>query len=411
VDIITICLQQFKNMPEVVKTLPNTERVHHPYSPSSLQSLEACPCYRGTGDSSHERTIAGTIGHGVVETRQDDNRLSDEDAVAAAECLDFYDQRKIIAWEKWKADTMLSSEPVSSKLIEHQEEYLPIDDCVFDDAVATTAGYVDRDFLTPDEEYCEMFDWKFGLWPVEDAENNLQGLAYGLGRFRKHPKLRLLRFWFKQPLLGHISHVDITPDMIAKIYLRIQVVVARARKARADNDYKMARPHSPTCNFCANIGECPAVAGFALKVARKFHPLEFPASIEFSAILDPRNTKLALSLAATLKVWSEGFKRVLTNRILRGDAELPAGYKIQENSGKRQVLDQAALRKAALVFITEDQWNSTLEPTFGAIEDLIMEGAARGDSRRRETRRQIFVSPRCCGGNRKNTKTNSRLKG
>src|SRR6187551_3557979 len=72
----------------------DAERVHHSYSPSSLQSLEACPCYRNKQEVVlHERCIAGTKAHNVTETGEDDKELSDEDAVAAAECMDFYARR------------------------------------------------------------------------------------------------------------------------------------------------------------------------------------------------------------------------------------------------------------------------------------------------------------------------------
>src|SRR6266705_1203291 len=67
-------------------------RTHHPYSPSTLQSLEACPCYQSR-ENKHARTIIGTISHNVAETGVDDARLDDDDAAAVAECLDFYEQR------------------------------------------------------------------------------------------------------------------------------------------------------------------------------------------------------------------------------------------------------------------------------------------------------------------------------
>src|SRR5579862_4583227 len=68
-------------------------RKHHPYSPSTLQNTEACPCYQSR-DSQHERSIAGTLAHEVVETGDDKHELSDEDAMAAAECIEFRENRK-----------------------------------------------------------------------------------------------------------------------------------------------------------------------------------------------------------------------------------------------------------------------------------------------------------------------------
>src|SRR5688572_24995158 len=71
-------------------TTLSEERVHHPYSPSTLQSIEACPCYKSR-PSQHVRTIIGTLAHKATETRRDDDRLDDDDASAVAQCLDFYD--------------------------------------------------------------------------------------------------------------------------------------------------------------------------------------------------------------------------------------------------------------------------------------------------------------------------------
>jgi hypothetical protein len=45
---------------------------------------------------------------------------------------------------------------------------------------------------------------------------------------------------------------------------------------------------------------------------------------------------------------------------------------------KREIVDQAKLKTVALRYITDAEWQSTLDTSFGAIEDLISEKAPRG---------------------------------
>ena len=368
------------------------DRPHHPYSPSTLQNREWCPCYEGDKQRKvHQRATAGTRAHGVVETGEDDARISDEDAVAAAECMDFVEQRRrIMDAESKEAQAAAEDEarrtetdpPLADEyhVLELKEVYLGVDDKVFEDCEATTAGYVDRVLLNCDGTYAEMFDWKFGMWPVEDADENLQGISYTLGLFRKFPTLKKVRFFFKQPLLGVTSDHIFSREDDPALYLRVQTVVARAReakKAKAVNDWTMANPAVPVCNFCSELGRCTKVAALAVKVGQKFHPISVPEDITPSMVQDPAQTSLGLRLASVLKIWCDAFRKQVTDRVIRGDAPLPEGQRIQEMS-KREIVDQDKLHQAALRYLTEQEWQTTLDTSFGAIEDLISERAPRG---------------------------------
>src|SRR6266581_7853883 len=196
------------------------ERPHHPYSPSSLQSLEACPHYKSR-DSKHIRTIAGTLAHKATETREDNDELSDDDALHVAACLDFYDKRKAIledeaneAFSAEHLDCFNNDVPAPNehdfKISEGTETYLKVDDLIFPDCVSTTAGYVDRWLVSWDGKYAELIDWKFGQWPVEEASNNLQGMAYAMGLFRKFPSLEVVHVFFKQPLIDFLTEHEFT---------------------------------------------------------------------------------------------------------------------------------------------------------------------------------------------------------
>jgi hypothetical protein len=295
-------------------------RKHHPYSPSTLQALEACPCYMSRTDVVHIRAIKGTIAHNVVEKRVDDARLDDDDAIAAAECIEFYDRRLTLA-RRLETET--------AKVIELKESYLPIDNVTWmengEEVRGTTSGYIDAAIIAPDRAYAEIFDWKMGLWSVEQVENNLQGLAYALGLMRAYPTLHSVRFFFVQPRTKGVTGHVVTRAELPQLYLRIQIIVEKARAARAAGHFESARPMVPNCNFCSRIGDCTKVTGFACKVGRKFHPLGIPENVTPSVLQDPSQTKLGMELASVMATWAAAFRSQVNDRVIRGGQPVPDG--------------------------------------------------------------------------------------
>jgi len=383
-------------MSAAVTPTATEERAHHPYSPSSLQPTEVCPHYKSKS-STHIRTIIGTISHKVTETREDDARLSDEDAAAAAECLDFYDGRVRLAidarTEAVKAlaatldgaddhETFQIAHERTPQIIELTETYLPIDDLKYEDAEATTAGFVDRVLITHDRTYAELFDWKFGMWPVEKAENNLQGIAYVLGLFRRYASLRGARFFFKQPNTNVITNHYFARETVAKNYLRIMAVVERARKARqlaTKGDWSMANPTIPNCLFCANIADCTKVLDIAFVLGKKFDPLKIPDDITPTKVHNARDTKHGLALAAVMAVWAAAYRGRITDRVVRRDADVPDGFTLATGS-KRSVTDVKKLREVSQQYLTKEEYDALLsqEPPFGTLEKAIENKAQRG---------------------------------
>ena len=352
------------------ESLKAEERQHHPYGGSQLQSLEVCPHFKSR-ESKHARTIAGTLAHKVVETREDNLDLGDDDAAAAAECLDFVEKRRQV----------LLAEYPGCQLQEIQEIYLPIDDLIFDDCTATSAGWVDKGFVVIQNGvvvHAELYDWKFGKWPVEKAENNLQGFQYTLGLFKKYPTLPQVHFFFRQPLIGYNTDALISRERIAELYLRIQVVVARARSARKSNDFSAANPHVPVCNFCDHIAACPKVREFACVIGKKFDPVSVPQDITPTTVMSPEQTVVALNLAQVVKVWADAFRKRVHERVLRGDAELPPGYAIEFKRAARKIVNKDVFKQVALQYVSEDELNKVADWGFGDVEEIVSSKAPRG---------------------------------
>lgn len=373
-------------------TILAEERPHHDYSPSTLQSLEACPCYQSKqSDTPHPRTVIGTLSHGVTETGEDNPELGDEDASKVVECIEFFERRKQIMEENRERHARLHIEDEVPPIEVLRETYLPIDDRVFTDLLmppygepgeprtvqGTTAGYIDCALIDHTNAYAEVMDWKFGRWPVEQADNNLQGIAYALGMFKRYPKLKKVKYYFKQPNLDYITDHTITREDVDALYLRIQVVVAKARAARQAGDFKTARAYVPACNFCKHIAVCPVVTDFVCKVGSKFSPLDIPPDITPSLVHSLADTKLGFQLAAVVEVWAQAFRSAVTSRVVRRAAEPPEGYKL-ESREPREIADPIKYREIALRYLTEDEYTTTLKAAFGSVETLIANKAPRG---------------------------------
>lgn len=384
------------------KLIETQTRAHHPYSPSSLQSIEACPLFRSRQNvKEHARTTAGTRAHNSADTETDDERLSDEDAAAVAECLDYVAKlkddfilvakTKRLELEAVKCEggtrVQFSPQDFEGKVLEINEPYLPIDDLIFPDCTSTTAGYADKLIFSWDCKHVHVADYKFGLWPVTEAATNLQGLAYALGVFKKWKTVEQVTIHFLQPLLGKITVATIYRKDIPEHYFRICAVVAKARVAREQlarelaagqtPTYEQAQCWAPVCSFCDHLGKCTKALGVAIKVGQKFYPLDIPENITPTAVLDPHNTELAMRLSMTVAAWAKAFRTTITDRVLRGDADVPAGFKIVSQS-KRELVDMEGYRKLAIKIIGAKAFAETLQTTFGAVEDLIAEKAPRG---------------------------------
>jgi Protein of unknown function (DUF2800) len=369
--------------PPVPPPTPEPERPHHPYSPSQLNSLEACPCYKSSNSgSTHERTIAGTKSHAMVEKGVDDSSVGDEDAAAVAECMDFVEHRKRLAedaFAKAKGGWGGAVPPAGDvATFEFAEEYLPIDNLIFPDAQSTTAGYPDRVLVNWDMTYAEIFDWKFGRWPVEAAIENLQGWAYALGMFHKIPSLTAVRVFFRQPNIQLYSDGLFQRADIPKMYLRIKTVVARAREARLSATFETANPQTPVCLFCGNLGTCPKVLPLALKVGKKFHPIEIPDDVTPTGVA--KDVDMLLKLSAVLSVWCGAVRRQITDRILRGELPVPAGQKIEQRT-PREIVDMKKVREVALRHMPVGEFEALLECGIGKLEDVINEHAERGNKK------------------------------
>jgi hypothetical protein len=399
--------------------IKDLERKHHPFSPSKLQSFEACACYLGK-DEAGEAAQRGTLQHHAAETRTDLSILDDDEMDAVTECIDFIDEKRNEmeaqraefigeqasiqmaergATEEETYERFVSEwEAKTPAVIEISEEYLPIDAEKWeyfdlktkkrDTFIGTTAGYIDRALLAHTRDFAVLVDFKFGRWPVTKASENLQGIAYALGLKKKYPSLKRIRVYFKLPHQNKLDfhEFDVSGDTgdsgYNALYLRIKTVVARAALqtfAQADKTFAAATPNVPTCIFCARLGLCDKVAVEMLKVCHKFAPLKVPEDITPSKLRGPGDAAVAMRCAQVAKVWSDSVRQIISGAVISGNMAMPPGYKIESRDGNRKVSDMRRFEMVAQEHgvppsVIDSAKRITMEP----IENDIKERAPRG---------------------------------
>jgi len=351
-------------------------RVHHPYSPSKLQSLEACPKYQSTNTAS-AASLAGTKQHDAVEAKADTLELDDHQALAVAQCVAYSDETAA----KYPGGTII------------KEEYLPIDDEVVhafnrsenrvDEFKGTTAGYLDFAVVSADGTVAEIIDYKFGQHAVEPAENNLQGIAYMLGIRKRFPKLATCTVQFVMPHRDEIDiHTfDLTGGNAEQFHIRIRTVVGRAVEAAWDPaDFSTARPNIGACLFCALVGKCPKVAELAINIGQKFAPLQVPATVTPALISDPKEVSLGIKVAQVVEAWAKSYRAAATNKAVTDPDFIPEGYKLISMT-RRTVESAMELAKIGKEFLPEDkrpEVDKLFDIPIGGVEDLIRLTAPRG---------------------------------
>ncbi len=328
------------------------ERPHHPYSPSKLQYLEACPKYVSRSGAS-EAAELGTRQHTAVERGHVDDNMDDESAHAVAMCLDF-------------RDTLLERYPEGLRI---QEVYLPVDD---DD---TSAGYLDFAVVNKEKTAVAIIDYKFGRFAVEDAENNLQGMAYLLGLVHKYPTIRKGEVFFLLPKRDEITSAVFTESQFDAMLLRIRTVVARVKDPNSK-----ARPTAGACLFCERAvkNTCPELHPFILNIARKFAPLTVPENISPTVLADAVTGAQGLQIAQVVEIWAKAYRAQRTAQASEEDGIVPEGYELTAVA-RREVSDIRAMREVCLRYVNQEILDAATKITLGPLEKAVSALAPRGN--------------------------------
>lgn len=354
-------------------TVDHKGRVHHPYSPSKLNSLEACPRFR-QGDSDNEASRRGTLQHEAFETG-DDSLLTDEEVENVNRCREYV--REI--------------EALFRKPMRLQEQRLSVDDA------ETSAGFLDLLIYESDPEapmygFAVLIDFKFGARPIVEAENNLQAFAYFLGALRELPHLTKVAVRFLLPVQNVVESCDITvsPDGVHLVavpegsraehmLLRIMTVVERAKDPNAE-----PRANAGTCFYCSEKHRCKALHKMALRIPSKYEGLSLPEIINPSLVpmATPEDVSKGMKFFNILEAVAKAYKTEATKRATtQEDFDVP-GFRIVSTE-RREVLSNEAFVKVAVEFgkLTPQEVLEASKISLTEIEKKVNDKAPRGQKK------------------------------
>lgn len=379
--------------------MAETSRVHHPFGGSKLQYLQASPLFEGQ-NSDTDASQAGTRQHNVLEDdciNLDDPTLMDNEAEAVMRCKNYRDGlvHKYYSGEisllPCLGDLSNSEFYIVGAPGVHvlKEAYLPIDDEQITVGegdkttiwVGTSAGYLDFAVLSSDQTEADLCDWKFGLWSVEPAETNLQGISYALGLFHRYPTLKKVIVHFVMPHREEIDVATFTREQVDTLYLRVKTVVARAIEARKAKDWGKCAVRVNPCIWCANLGKCELAARFALQIGHKYAPVEVPVNVIPSLINDPASSTQVMGIAQLMEAWAKAIRKQITEYSLDNKDWLPEGYVMRARQNN-VIKDWKKLQTEALaVGLTQEQIDEALTIRLTPLEKYIMANSPRGEKK------------------------------
>jgi Protein of unknown function (DUF2800) len=348
------------------------ERGHHPDSPSSLQSSEACPCFENEQRES-QAAEDGTLQHKAVETGDMDLLHGDEKMVDAVERALGYRARVIDYFNSQKAT------PVSIR-----ELYLPVGaDKVTDkrgrEWQGITGGYSDEILLSAKLGEAHCLDWKFGKEPVTPTADNVQGYAYVLGIFQEFPEIKVVTMHFYHPYQNWSEEQQeekyihtFTRDDIPRMELRIRTIIARKHSMHAK---PVARVD--LCLWCAKKGTCEANANAIIKVSEKYPELLVPDVCAPHKLALPSQLAAAHKFASQVELWAKAVKMRCTDAVLIDGIDVP-GYRLIKRQDRMIQSLKILLEQARKNGLNDEQLMDLMTISLTGLEKAVKANAPKG---------------------------------
>lgn len=328
---------------EIDPAADTKNRGHHPDSPSSLQSSEACPLFKNEQRES-QASADGTLFHKAVEL--EDITLLDGDPEREA------GYHRAIAYRNSIIAEHVRRFGKAPQII--QEKYLPVGDdfagekmvggLTTGEWIGITGGF--PDILIVSQLLIDIIDWKAGKVPVAPTKSNLQGMAYEVATFQAFPEVPQVRVHFYQPFQGwseeahqekyvHTFNRQDVPEQ----ELRIRTVVARKKAATKELETKgswaAAQPKMDLCIWCARAGDCKKAHAVIIQAGSKHPDFIVPEIVVGHQLTRPEQYKQAFRWANQVIKIAEAIKHRCNTAVATEDMDLGEDMKLVKRTERR----------------------------------------------------------------------------
>lgn len=400
--------------------LDTQTRGHHPHSPSSLQSSEACAHFENEQRDS-AASVAGTLQHKAAETR-DLSILDDPEQVAAVERALAVEDRWIGLLTVGTEDGGLDErgEPTLLFGVAHpevvREKYLPVDASHVETVQVAhapgevalcaegeqppshrtetwrgiTGGYPDTVLVQPATGEAAILDWKFGRHPVTATKDNMQGRAYAAGVFEAFPAVQKVTVIFFHPYLevndaGEPSpNPEYTHTFVREerefIELQVRTFVARKKLAIAEGFRGSIAPTPKTdlCLWCAKKATCPALGSLMVLGASKHKEITVPDVFNPTELTKPEDYAAAYRFANQFELVAKSIKRRVTDAAMKDGVDVP-GFKLTRRKDP-EITNVSELKRVAVeqFGVTPDEFDNCANVPITKIDAAIKAKAPKG---------------------------------
>ena len=179
------------------------------------------------------------------------------------------------------------------------------------------------------DNHVDMIDYKFGYNSVDDAEINMQGVAYALGCFQKFNWAETVKVHFILPRRDEVStHTFSREDDYMDMLMRLEMVIRRALA-----EEKELSPNTEACKYCGKRVTCPALQSKLLPLAKKY--AQGAGNFEVSlwdkldplAIDDPIMIGKMMEVASVVENWGKEVRKEAL-RMAHQEGEQIPGYSV-----------------------------------------------------------------------------------
>lgn len=391
----------------MTEQLDTQTRGHHPHSPSSLQSSEACAHFENEQRDS-KASKDGVLQHKAAETR-DLSILDDPEHVKGV-------TRALQVEDEWidiltdvEASYSRAGEPEPTEVLPKiiQEQYLPVDGkhvepqesqeleedkltgekILFDryrEWHGITGGYPDTVLLQLRSGRAAILDWKFGKEWVTPTRDNMQGRAYAAGVFEAFPSVKSVTVVFYHPHLevndeGEVYQKDeytctFTRDELDFIRLQIHTIIAKKKLAREQGLNNSEIPQTPKtslCIWCAHKARCKALGALVVLTMSKHKPLDCPEVINPGELRTAEDYGKAYKFANFLEPLAKSIKKHITEAAVKGGVDVD-GFEIARRRDS-EVVDPSKLKQIAVenFGVTEAEFDKCVSVPITKIDDVI----------------------------------------
>ena len=349
-------------------------RGHHPDSPSSLQSSEACPLFLNEQRESIAAT-AGVLQHKASETGDLSILDSDEQRAAVQDCIDYARRVGVTPYSQ------------EAEVLVIKEEYLGVGDEKVGEFIGVTGGFPDEVYVGSVE--ADVLDWKFGRIPVVPTKDNLQGISYALSLFQRFPKLERVRVHFRQPYQGWSEaeheakyvHTFLRSDCPA-LELRVRTVVARKKAAVArlekTGGWQDATPRTDLCIWCARKGDCKRLHSVVIQGSEKHPDFIVPATLNVVELNRADVVKAAFKWATQVDKIAAAVKDRCRKLVLEENLELGEDIKVVKRVERQTKNIRELVAGARRAGVTLLELLPLVSVPFTKVEELVKKKAPKG---------------------------------